>query len=157
MQSRCYGWRQQFVASLQQFIDTSQETKQAAIIGTTDGFAKRRTREALAIAHLFTSVVPESARRERFDRFVGNAEHGMQVFKLLDSVVDMGRDSRNGNINIEPTATNRLRLLGRAAMSGLRAGAAVRFDPRLLWRGGLKTLTMIKNRSGKLNAQRTNQ
>lgn len=150
--------RMKFVTNMQLFMDASWKTKQATDIqGGTDNFDYWRKREALAIAHLFTSIVPEDARRSWFDRFERNAEHGVRAFKMLDSAMDMGRDSRNGNINLQPTMQNRLRLLGRVAMPGVRAALGVHLDPRVLWRGGLKMVTMFRNRSGKLNDQRTNK
>lgn len=146
--------RTEFVISIWQYMEAAKQAKQATKIGGLQGLAYWRQREALAIAHMFTSVVPlggEDGRRENFGRFVRIAGEMGRAFKLYDSYKDMDRDMDSHNVNIEPSLTRYARLLGRAAWHGV--GVIAR-RPQMFKAALEKRKATHQNRRGDLNDQR---
>lgn len=155
--------RADFIASLSQYMVASWQTKMATSLGgTPDGFVQSRMREARAISRLFTSIVPDELKGRDFKKFERTADLGIRAFKLADSAWDFPRDtamdSSIRSVNLDrrgPAIIPRARLAGRAAMLGVWTLGRIR-DPRMLKVGLQKAAIMVKNRSGKLNDQRTN-
>jgi hypothetical protein len=152
--------RMELIISLRQYVSASRQVKQAQQIGgVREGFAYWRQREALAIAHLFTSIVPVHGedglygRDKRFASFMHVAEGLGRTAKLLDAAWDMKRDARNNNLSLEPSRFARIRLAGRGLLQGVGV-VGERHRPRELKAFIMKAYVMVKNRKGNLNAQR---
>lgn len=145
--------RDEFTLNLWMIGSASWQAKRAKRIGGHGGFAYWRQREATHVAHLFATVVPVEDYGPRFMKFVHSAESMGRAFKLADTINDMDRDMDNHNIDIEPSPLRYIRLFGRAAMHGVKVLA---HNPRATVPFVQKALAARKNRSGKLNEQRTN-
>lgn len=143
--------RSEFVNSLWMYMATASQAKKATRIIGPKGLAYWRQREAIAVAHLFTSIVPEESRGANFSRFVHAAEYMGRAFKLRDSSKDMDHDMDSRNVGTEPWVSRYALLFGWTALQGLRAikGRTHMIRPFLQ-----KSRAVRKNRDGNLNDQR---
>ncbi|MDZ7744818.1 MAG: hypothetical protein U5K77_03640 [Candidatus Saccharibacteria bacterium] len=141
----------------QEFVDNSISLALLHAGNPVDSSVKSLTRHRLAqgrlFGKLFSDVVPDVCRTDRFEEFEEWVQVVGAVSEVVDSIWDLSEDHRTGKTAVQPILKNRALLAWHATPESMVA--AKNMSPMLAGKLAVKAVLFGVNRSGRFNAHRT--